>query len=120
MNINDVVERFILISELEGEELSKYVVLCTEATEYIKSRLKNSNYSKDEEIRLCNAAAVFAYYKYCMYKNKDDIKSFSAGDVRIENSALLLQSAKALWDYELENISDLLSASPFAFKRVKA
>lgn len=117
MNINDIIKRFALISEIDEKELAKWVPVCCEANEFISSRLKKTDFTSEEQARLCNACAVYAYYKYCLYKNKSDIKSFSAGDVRIENSSLLSQSAKALWDHEKECVSDLLNTGGFAFKR---
>ena len=119
MNINDVVKRFIAISEISDTSLDKWLPLCSEAYEFIKSRIKKSQLSKGEEIRLCNATAVYAYYKYCLYNSKTDIKSFTAGDVRIDNSELLAQSAKSLWEYESECISDLIDNGSFAFERIK-
>lgn len=120
MRLSDVINRFTLVSGLEGEEVSAWTVLCVDAMNEISLMVQPSK-GKDEKeaLRLSNAAGVYAYYKYCMYSYSSKVKSFSAGGVSVTSSTDEMEHARKLWEAERLLCADLLTDSgEFCFKGV--
>lgn len=120
MRLNDVINRFTLVSGLEGTEVSKWTVLCVDAMqELLGQLLPGAEDSEAKGIRLSNAAGVLAYYKYCLYSN-GGVKSFAAGSVSVTVSDDTVERARLMWEKERAAVSDLLvSSDGFCFRRAE-
>ncbi|MBQ2688123.1 MAG: hypothetical protein IJF52_05805 [Clostridia bacterium] len=122
MSFYDCLRRFKLLSELDGEDLSRYGELCKEAIEDIRAKLKvtENTLSEDRRLRLSYAAAALAFYKYCLYTSVCEAESFQAGEVKFTANDKKLEAAKRLFEAECAALSDVLKDSSFYFGRVKA
>ncbi len=121
MCVSEVVKRFTLISQLSAEEVSDWIFLCHRACEYIEQRrLPTCAPSAQNEERLLNAAAVYAFYLYSRYAC-DGTKSFTAGDIKVEADKSLQERAYEMWGAELKELRGLLLCDgdpDFCFFRV--
>lgn len=120
MRLNEVINRFSLVSGLEPDEVSKWIPVCIDAMNELKGKLLPDVLDKEENVlRLSACAGVLAYYKYCLYQQGRDVKSFTAGSVSIAMSEFDPQKARKLWELERASVADLLvSPEDFCFKRV--
>lgn len=118
MNLNDVINRFALVSKLTPEEISKWVFVIKDCIQYFESHIKTGELSCEENIRLSHACAVYAYYKYSLYQIPASAEKFKAGDVEFSTSSAPTPSAKAMWEHEKSEISDLVDFGDFCFCRV--
>ena len=121
MRLNEVINRFALVSGLEPEEVSKWTVLCVDASKEIERMVRKSvKLSEQDDIRLSNAAGVLAYYKYCMYEYGSRVKSFGAGNVNVTMAYNEAEHAEKLWKAEREGLGDILNTdSDFCFQGVR-
>ena len=122
MSFNDVLRRFKILSGLEGEKLSRYSFLCSDAITEMNSKLRFSeeNLSDAQRLRLSYAAGALAYYRFCLYTHVSEPESFEAGEVRVTNRKDKAESARRLFEEECKGISEILRDSSFYFKGVKA
>lgn len=119
MRLNYVLDRFALISSLEGEELSKWAPLCKDAMEELMPYAENFSLSDETKVRrLSNLAGVLAYYKYCLY-TAGNVKSLTIGALSISEGDTQIEHAKNLFETEKAAVSDLLkNTEEFSFQRV--
>ena len=119
MCVNYVVDRFALISGLSPQEISDWIFLCADACDYIESVLVDrENKDKADERRLINAAAVYAFYRYCLYAY-EDLDSFKAGDVEVTRREDMLGRAEKMWQREKESLRGIINTdSGFLFRRM--
>lgn len=117
MTFNNVYNRFKLISDLTDEEISQWSPVIMEAMEHVTSLVVKRNLSDYDNIRLNNAAAVYAYRRYILYTvNKES--SFTAGDVSVTVNKDIVADVENMWNRELDTIKDLI-ADAFIFRRVR-
>ena len=121
MRLSDVINRFALISRLEPEAVSKWTVLCVDAVQYLRQRLRSdAELTEENMMRLANAAASLAYYKYTLYEPSAAVRSFTAASLAVNMGEDEKQRAKALWKEEQQLLSDLLKTDDdFCFKGVR-
>lgn len=118
MRLNEVINRFALVSGLEPAEVSRWTPLCIDSMNEIKTLLrKKGGLSPEDSLRLSNCAGVLAYYKYTLYAGQD-VRSFTAGSVSVTTSDDVTLRAKELWEYEKNSVEDLISSDGFCFRRV--
>ncbi|RGH87718.1 hypothetical protein DW745_06560 [Ruminococcus sp. AM28-29LB] len=86
MNIANITKRFALYSGIDGAETYKWKSIIDDAVVYVNSIVTKGNLSEDDELRLENLCAVYAFKLYSLC-NDDSISSFSAGDLKISSSA---------------------------------
>ena len=86
MNIANITKRFALYSGIDGAEAYKWKSIIDDAVVYVNSIVTKENLSEDDELRLENLCAVYAFKLYSLC-NDDSISSFSAGDLKISSSA---------------------------------
>lgn len=120
MSFKDVTDRFALVSGLEQEEISKWVFVITDCIKYFESMLNGRTLSEIESIRLSNACAVYAYYKYSLYKFADNSSKFKAGDIEITKAESITDKAHTMWQQEKSEINDIVDFDNFSFVRVRA
>lgn len=116
MTFDNAYNKFKLITDLSDAELLKWIPVLKEAVLYIESLVKKANLTEVDNIRLDNAAAIYAYYRYVNYSTGDE-NSFTAGDLSVSKNNDRLKVAENMWEKELEMISDLVTTK-FIFKRV--
>lgn len=121
MRLNETINRFTLVSGLEPEEVSKWTVLCCDASKEIERMvLPGAVLSEENILRLSKAAGVLAYYKYCMYEYGAKVKGFTAGNVNVTMAQTETEHAEKLWKAEKESLWDILGTeSNFSFQGVR-
>ncbi len=109
------------MSGLEPEEVSKWTVLCCDASKEIERMILPGVVLTEENIlRLSRGAGVLAYYKYCMYEYGAKVKAFTAGNVNVTMSHNETEHAEKLWKAEKESLCDILGTeSGFSFQGVR-
>ena len=120
MRLNEVINRFSLVSGLEPSEVTKWTPVCVDAMNEIKRKvLPGVLEDEGNVLRLSACAGVLAYYRYCMYKNGDKTKQFTAGAVSVTMENSDTEKAQKLWEFERRSVEDLLtSTEDFCFRRV--
>lgn len=76
------------------------------------SIVTKGNLSEDDELRLENLCAVYAFKLYSLC-NDDSISSFSAGDLKISSSADGESRAERLWREYADKSQDLIGREKF-------
>lgn len=117
MTLDNTLSRFKLISGFTDEEMSKWLPVICDSIAYVKGIVTKTDLSDIEALRLDNAAAVYAYYRYVSYSVGEE-NSFSAGEVSATLNKDRVKEAEQMWKTELGTISDLVSTG-FVFKRVR-
>ncbi|MDO4476841.1 MAG: hypothetical protein Q4B93_02615 [Clostridia bacterium] len=120
MNLQTILERFVLISGIPENEVCEYIPMCEDAQEEIASNLKSGADISAYERKLNVAAATLAFYKYTLCRaSGGNAESFAAGELRIKNN---LQSnvnmAYRLWMEAKKAISPILEDTDFFFERI--
>ena len=120
MNINQICERFTLLTGISEDELSKWMPLIYDAEKYVKSILKDDVDEQRHNVVLSSAVGTYAYYKWCMYCNGNNSSSFKAGDLTIseDNSYVSLERAENLWKECKKEMAPLTVCDSFFFKGV--
>lgn len=120
MELQQIVERFALISSLGLETASEFTYICDDAKNEITSKLLPDVDVDSHSERLIAAAAALSLYKYVLYKSVNQTaESFSAGDITVkENANQAVKVAYEIWLEEKAKISDLLQDNDFLFWRV--
>ena len=112
-DLSKIKVEFITLSSLSEEDAGKYQSLIEMECEYINSLLKSS----DDENNSCVIflCAAKAYYRYMLTNQSDGITSFKAGDV---SYSLDTSSARAIYNFALEQCASLIKNNHFAFEAV--
>lgn len=121
MNLNDIIERFTLVSGLNRSDVSRYLPLIADCRAYFEEKIV-SGLSGAYQKRAAHACAVYAYYRVCLMIRDGGLDSFKAGDVQISASKLAEQcdAAQRMWDHERTMIADIADFDGgFAFRSVK-
>lgn len=120
MRLNEVIDRFALISGLGADEVSIWTPVCVDAMCEVEAKAVDTCLNDERASRrLSNLAGVLAYYKYCLYSYRS-IQRFEAGSVSVTISDETLESAKKLWEEEKKSAGEYLKAEgDFFFKRVR-
>lgn len=121
MRLNEVINRFTLVSGLEPHEVSMWTPVCIDAMLQVKAKASKEALKCEESVlRLCAMAGVLAYYKYCLYMERDEVKAFTAGSVSITKAQSDAKKAYELWEFEKNGARDLLSSDDdFCFRGVR-
>ena len=106
MNIANITKRFALYSGIDGAEAYKWKSIIDDAV------VTKENLSEDDELRLENLCAVYAFKLYSLC-NDDSISSFSAGDLKISSSADGESRAEKLWREYADKSQDLIGREKF-------
>lgn len=120
MNLNDIIERFTMVSGLSMGEVSRYLPLIADCKAYFEERI-GGGLSGVQQRRAAHACAVYAYYRVCMLMRDGGAGSFKAGDVQITSAGLAEQfeAAQRMWNEERAVIADIHGFDDaFAFRSV--
>lgn len=121
MKLNYVIDRFALISGVEGEELSRWVPVCRDAMDEVRLMATEKALSDEASCRrLSSLAGAYAYYKYTLYSTENE-KSVSTGNLSITRFSEARDRARELLESEKAGAYDLIEPSgDFCFRGVKA
>lgn len=118
MRLNDIIERFTLVSGLERKDVSRYLLLIVDCRDYFEQRLRD-DLSEADMRRAVHACAVYAFYKISMLSAKDAVDTFKAGDVQFGLQADRAD-IKSMWDSERAAVADILDIDDdFVFRSVR-
>ena len=122
MNLEEIVERFKIISGILEDDTAKLVPICEDAmNEILLSLKKGVDHTAPENSRRLNvAAAVLSFYKYSLCRaSVDSAAAFTAGEFRIKTDLQAnIKSAYRMWREARKSISDLLEDDEFVFERI--
>lgn len=121
MNLQEILEYFAMMADLEEEERSRYLPLCSAAADDLQLQLLHPP-SSDEQCRRVNrAAACLAFSRYCVIRGcADGGDSYQVGDVRITNGGGVgVREAYQSWRQARASIAELLKDEEFVFSRVE-
>ena len=117
MSLNEIIERFTLVSGYERKEISRFLPIIIDCKEYFESRISRE-LSRVDQRRAVHACAVYAYYRISRLGLETGIANFKAGDVQIvtdDNPG----TASALWEEEKAAVADIVDVDDsFSFKAV--
>lgn len=117
MSLNEIIERFTLVSGYERKEISRFLPIIVDCREYFESRISRE-LNPSERRRAIHACAVYAYYRISRLGRETGVTSFKAGDVQLEMDDAF-DTAAALWEEEKIAIADIVSIDDgFSFKAV--
>lgn len=117
MSLNEIIERFTLVSGWDMQEVSRYLPIIRDCAAYFEDSI-GRELTDGERGRVAYACAVYAYYKIASVC-RDGGLSFKAGDVQV-NMDEICESARRMWESERREIADIVDiGGDFAFRSVK-
>lgn len=118
MSLNELIERFTLVSGFERKDVSRYLPILIDCKVYFESRLR-CDLSASDRRRAVHACAVYAYYRVSLTIRDGGLNSFKAGDVSLTVDDMVT-SAERMWNAERCEIADIADMNDdFAFRRVE-
>lgn len=118
MSLNEIIDRFTLVSGYERKEISRYLPILIDCKEYFEERISR-DLNKSEHRRAVHACAVYAYYRISKLGMATGVSNFKAGDVQLvmdEGD----DTAEKLWLEEKAAVADIVDMDDgFAFKAVR-
>lgn len=119
MGINQICERFTLLTGISEDELPRWMPLIYDAQEYVKSILKDTADNQHQSV-LATAVGTYAYYKWSIIQCANSTSSFKVGDVSVSDSknSVSVERAELLWKECLKEIAPLTTSQSFYFKGV--
>ena len=117
MKIENVVERFVLMADLNSSDTVKYQPICEDAMAELNRRVL-----QDDAVAqpfLCAAAAALALYRWTLMTASNDLGDFSAGDVKITKSNTNVAMVKEMWQEAAAAAAPYLADKDFLFERIQ-
>lgn len=114
-NIDPIIKELSVLLGIDEEDTVKYSSLTDNAVKSIEQLLKNNESINDN--RIVYLCAVKAFYRIAL-SEKDDICSFSAGDISYSKNSSAIKNAEKLLNDAFNDCRDLLKDTDFAFKVV--
>ena len=99
----------------DEQEAAKYSSIAENAVKSVEQLLKDDESTDDN--RVIHLCAVKTFY-HIVLSEKDDICSFSAGDISYSKDSSAADNAEKLLNDALNSCSTLLRSTGFAFKVV--
>ena len=116
MSLNDIIERFTLVSGMDRQEVSRCLPVILDCQAFFESRCRH-DLSPADRRRAAYACAVYAYYKISLTAGGES-GSFKAGDVQISTGNAGTDVAR-LWAEERAGVADIVDLdSGFGFRSV--
>jgi len=117
VKIEDVVERFALMTDLSSSDAVNYQAICENAMAELNRRVLQDD--AESQPFLCAAAAALALYRWALITASNDLGSFSAGDVKITKSSTNVAMAKEMWQEAVVAAAPYLADKGFLFERIQ-
>lgn len=119
MNLQEILEYFAMLADLDETERTRYLPLCSAAADDLSQQLMETPANDACCRRVNRAAACLAFSRYCIIRSCiDGGDSFQAGDVRITGGPGSVQDAYQTWREARASIAPLLKDEEFVFSRV--
>ena len=117
LDIQDILQRFCVMSGLPMEEAVNYTDVCTSAAAEIVRRLQNGGtVHEGNAVRLQETAACLAFYRYTLYRAAGE-ENFTVGDITVSGSpADRVKLAREIWQEAKHAAADLLQDDEFLFQ----
>ena len=119
INTDDVLSLFALYCGISGDNAEKYKPLCSSAASEITAR-ERENCGEGSADALCRCAAALAFYRKALIDSGSAKGSFTAGDIKITESAANLPAAKQFLQDTLSASSAYLKDNGFVFEGIDA
>jgi hypothetical protein len=117
VNVAKVCERFAVLAGLEADAVQRWMPLIEDACAYVEERCLVEAPSSRQTTRLEALRAAYALRLYSLC-GENQIREFTAGDVRLTSSADRQQTAAQLWQELAADNADLVRTGGFLFGRV--
>ena len=118
MSLNEIIERFTLVSGYERKEISRYLPIIRDCMDLFEERIC-CELTEIQRRRVIHACAVYAYRCISRLGRDIGVSNFKAGDVQLvtdENSAI----ADKLWEEAKPLIADIVAIDDgFSFRAVR-
>lgn len=119
LSLENILAQFGVFTALDADAAANYMPLCRSAMETILHSLRPSADVEANVIRLEDAAAAIAFYRYILLLSAENCHNLRVGEINISPSSDLgLQAATAIKDEFLLSVADLLEYSNLVFKQV--
>ena len=120
MTLDVVLERFLVIADIDDENSAMWIPICSESIYEIKSKLKKDVSEEQNAGRLEAAAAVLTLYEYALYSSVvTGAESFSAGEFKLKaDTKTSVEIARKAWQEAKNSIAELLEDENFVFERI--
>lgn len=106
MSLNEIIERFTLVSGFEMQDVSRYLVILMDCKALFEERMYEG-LSEAQRRRAAYACAVYAYYRISLMGYSHGVSSFKAGDVQLTTGETF-PAAQQLWENERAQIGDII------------
>ena len=118
MSLNEIIERFTLVSGYERKEISRFLPIIIDCKEFFEERIVGE-LTASQRRRVIHACAVYAYYRISRLGRDTGVSNFKAGDVQLVMDDDAGVNAETLWAEEKAAIADLVAIDDgFSFKAV--
>lgn len=118
MSLNDIIERFTLVSGYERKQISRYLPVIIDCMAFFEERI-HRELTVSEQRRAVHACAVYAYYRVSCLGREAGIGNFKAGDLQIVMDDAGLRGIEKLWEDEKSAVSDIVDIDDgFSFRAV--
>lgn len=115
INIDPVIKELSVLLKTDEDEAAKYSGIAENAVRSVEQLLKDDESTEDN--RIIYLCAVKAFYHIAL-SEKDDICSFSAGDISYSKNSSAADNAEKLLNDAVNGCRALLRSTGFAFKAV--
>lgn len=112
MTLERVLLALSTIGDYTDEDIAKYTPLAQH-----NLSLYNGSYDEDDESKVCYLVAAKTNYDIALISAQSGVKSFTAGDVRVE-SRDYISVAKEIYDSALQECSSIANDTGFCFRSV--
>ena len=119
MSLNEIIDRFTLVSGYERKEISRYLPIIIDCKDFFEERVKDE-LTHSEHRRAVHACAVYAYYRVSRLGRDTGVSNFKAGDVQLVMEDDGGTSAEKLWEDEKASIAGIVAIDDdFSFRAVR-
>lgn len=119
MEYDAVLNRFILLTDIDSIEAADLSYVINDAMEEISEMLLPDSETEESSRRITAAAAALAAYRFReIVTARGDCDGFKAGDVTISSGERSLAAARRIFEESLSRISDLVQDDYFIFRGV--
>ena len=97
METQAILEQFAMLTGLDERQAGQYRPLCENARAQVLGIAK-PNVGMTGDMALCSAAAALAFYRWVLLRAAAGAENaFTVGDVRVDKSAMDVETARKLW-----------------------
>jgi hypothetical protein len=117
VNVANVRDRFAVLAGLDADALQRWMPLIEDACAFVEERCLVQTPDSRQTTRLEALGAAYALRLFSLCGD-NQIREFTAGDVKLTSSADRQQTAAQLWHELAADNADLVRTGGFLFGRV--